>query len=808
MLWGQTMSNKECIKEAIKTMSKFTDADLIQYINSVFEKARTFEDTGSMQSIDRAIKEINNEMLEALFRDTQTKVNNAIKTDRAIKGIKEGKFNLREFLIRRYKNIAGNVESAQKAAKGRLENVLYNSMRDEEFNFLIDKKNNVDIVRALDNKTSSSFSKGLASKIDEYLKSRTDEIVRSNALPIEYVNDDRFFRNIHNPSKLLKGGMSLISSALNRQKYTIQGSKSIWKTFIKQHLDLKKTFQYTKAVDINGEIIDSEVDNILDNIFDNIVTGKNDIFSRSEIVNGLEEIKKRRRMFFKFKDWESFNNYNNQYGTGDFFSALQLDVHTSGNRIGIAEMLGSSPNQSYFSLIKAQQATSPETSNWLSKGKSWYKTTDIYYKEVFSLDKSPESVTLANFGSNIRSLSSMGRLFTIALKSLPDIAYISSYAARFGISYMNAYGTIIKNLFNNFPSEERQYIAKQFRGMLNAHLGYIGRFVDANNSSEIVKKASTWYYRKIGLNAYDKGNKVSILHLMSSHLGNLSDKSFSELNEDLRFQLGKFDISDKEWDLLRRKTEKKLFCLDNVNKLTDSELRSLYGESDYSFPLSELRNNLFKKVYSLFDVAAENAVLSPGHFEKAWLYRGTAPGSVLGELLRSIAQFKSYPLTYVDRVMINGWRDARGGQARLAWATQMFLGTLPLSILSTYLDYLGQGLSFPDIREMDASEASKFGLEIIQPNMGVWFNILDVRNQNSGLIAAQFNTPSIRLLSEALSSPLALITGHPDEAEKSFKKAINHILPLQTIPGLAPYMKGMLDQKTFLQPGQYQLYGN
>lgn len=37
---------------------------------------------------------------------------------------------------------------------------------------------------------------------------------------------------------------------------------------------------------------------------------------------------------------------------------------------------------------------------------------------------------------------------------------------------------------------------------------------------------------------------------------------------------------------------------------------------------------------------------------------------------------------------------------------------------------------------MDGSEGAKFGLEIIQPNMGVWFNILDARNQNSGLITA------------------------------------------------------------------------
>ena len=376
------------------------------------------------------------------------------------------------------------------------------------------------------------------------------------------------------------------------------------------------------------------------------------------------------------------------------------------------------------------------------------------------------------------------------------------------MSYWKNYGYLMKNAFGLVPNAERAHIAKLFKSLCDSNLGYMSRVSDSQNSSEMLKSASMWWFRKIGLHAYDTSNKVGMMHLMARHLGEVSERTYNGLNDSLKKQLMKHGISEDEWNIIRQNTKQKLFTTDNVANATDSQLRELWNKTDKTLPLSQMRNTLYNKVYSIFDVASENAVLAPGEFEKAFLYRGTAPGTVPGELMRSFGFFKAYPLSYIDRVLVNGFKDATGSRAKFGWALQMALGTMPLSVMSNYMTYYAKGLDFPDITQMSPSELMKFGGEMIMGNLGVFLNLADARNQNKSLIISQFKTAPLELLGDMISTPLALATGNWKEAGKDFIDAAEHVLPLRTLPVIGAYWDAALKHKPYLQPHQHAIYGH
>lgn len=792
--------SKECLDGAIKALTSFTKEELEEYVHDVFNRARKYDNVKNAKAFDRAMKEINDERLRSFFEDASIKANNTFKFNEEVKKVQSG-IDMRSLLTKRYLNLGDNVASAQKAAGGRLEQFVFKDLTFDEMEFFNSGKNDEIIADAYDGKRiENPLAKKIAEKIRKYFDYRNSEMVISNAMRFDEISEDRMFRQIHDSGRIISGGRSLLNAAKDyvNKKYETVNSKMAWKNLIKKYLDMEATFSRTNAVDLNGKLIESEADKILDSIYDNITTGKSEIFTKSSVANDREAIKRRSRMFFKFKGMRSFLEYNKVYGKNSLFGAMRSDIAASGNKIGMAEKWGDSPYSVYNDLRHTQNETNP-------KGNFWWNNTDNYFKSILGLDRSSKSASASNFMANLRTITSMARLIKLSLQSLSDIGYVASFAQRMGIGYSKSYLYALKNAFDRYPTDERKYLAKLFKGMVDSHLGYMGRWTDANNTSEFMSKISTGYFKMIGLEAFDRGNKVSIMHLMSSHLFENSGKSLNELNSSLKKWVLKF-MNEKEWDALRKNNSGKLFTTDNVENLSDDALKKLHSEVGIETPLYQYRNDLYRKVYSMFDVASENAVLSPTEFERAWCFQGEAPGTLKGEFLRTISQFKMYTLSYIDRVLVNGWRDADTAQQKILWASSMLIGTLPLSVLSIALDNYSNGVSMPDWDLMSIPDREKFLVNLLAPSLAIFSGILDPKNQNSDMLWSLLGSPSSRLIGNAMATAASALGGDLDKTSKHLGAAANYILPLQNTP-LSPFLRQALGQEAHLEPGQTHLYG-
>ena len=801
--------NKDCIDAALEKLTHFTREDIEDYLDDVFSTANSYSDVTGQAAIQKAIKEVDKQNLEELFQRNMITARNAQKLTFMQQMISDGKANLKNLIARDFggKNLDFNIEASQRNVQSRLYNEFHKDLTDEEVNFVTDNKNDLDIARAIDGKQSSNLAKKIAEKHMKLVDKTKADLVSSDAMPLSHLNPDRQISVTHDRSKILSAGRSLIKSAMNKEKYSNEDAKQIWAKFIKSKLNLKETFKKTKAIDEDGNIDHVEVDKIIGRIFDNIINNRSEIFTRSNVTNDVDAVKRRSRMFFKWTDTESWMDYNSKYGKGDYYSAVMSHIHTSGNKIGAARLFGDSPIKMFGNLRDHQEAVE-------HKSELWYRNAGLVLKQVMGVDKTAVSPGLANYMSNVRTLSGMARLVNVAALSVPDAANAASFSQRWGYSYFSSWREHLTHMFNKFPTEEREYIAKQFAVMFNHHMGYVGKFIDANNVSNVIQKGATKFYKTVGINALDKGNKISSMTIMARHLANMSDRTFSELPEKLKFQLDKFNFSEKEWDTLRSKNQKGLFTLDNVDSLTNDEVKGLYNDSNNHLPLYEIKNALHRKVFSLFDVASENAVTTPGAYMQAMMMQGTRPGTPLGEFMRTVMQFKGFAMQFVNKALIQGFMDARATQSKTAWAISMIMGTLPLSIGAEMFNNFAQGKSTPMPWEMNQTDGTRQAISLIQPNIGLFYSILDPRHENQDMLTTLMGSPSSKLLSNVFAAIVGAGFGAATMNEKQLKlamknaeKAATSIVPSSNIPIISPFFREMMGEKSYLQPGQTQLYG-
>ena len=802
--------NKECLQAALDKLTNFSKEEVESYLSEIFSRAREHNELGSQASIDLAIKEVNKEKLEALLEDATITANNSKKFEKMSSMIEDKKVTLDELSVqaRTDKNKDFNIESAQAAKRNEFHKIFHDPLNAEETKFGVDKDNSFDIGRAIDGKKSSKEAKKISEVHHKLVDSVQANMVTSNAMPIHSLNKDRQINAVHDRKKILNPGKNPFKIISSKSKYSTDEARKTWMDEIKKRLNIVETYKKIGAITKHGELNMARIDAHLSRTFDNIINGYSEIFTRTGVEDDLEAIKQRQRMFFVWKDTESWLRYNEVYGTGDYYSALESYIRSSSNKIGAAEMFGSNTRNMYLNLLKSQTKTDP-------KSAMWRRNTAQNFKYITGIDQAADDPTLAAFGSNLRSILGMARLGGIGILSMGDVVKGASHVSKFGFGFWKPLLNNMQNIFNNpaFTSDERKYIAEMFKLNLDSHIGYMGKYIDATTVGNTVSKFTNGFYKLNLMHGLDKGNKISTMHMMAKGLADVSHQSFDEISNELKAQLTKYGINRQEWEILRQHNDQDLFTTDNVSKVTNEQLKSLQVGEHEKTSLYDLRNSLNRKVYTLFDVASKTAIGQPDVYMKAFLLGGTKAGTASGEVLRALMQFKAFPLQHIDRMYINNFKDLAGGKAKAAYFFNMFAASMGLNMLSNQLSYLAQGKSWPDPRKMSNPERLKFLMEGMDSNIGLLHKSFS--NSYPGKFKAMYlmsspTTDFVGNMIDIVANSAMGATGDKKSwkrAGKSAKAAAKGLAPVSTFPILSPWLNELFGYKTYLQPGQKQIYG-
>jgi hypothetical protein len=145
--------------------------------------------------------------------------------------------------------------------------------------------------------------------------------------------------------------------------------------------------------------------------------------------------------------------------------------------------------------------------------------------------------------------------------------------------------------------------------------------------------------------------------MMSHHLAYNRTLDWDKMNPDLRRTLELFDIDAGKWDLLRSTPAKEAdgreyMSTQGIDSIPDGDLGSYLiskGRTVNAAAISELREELRGSLRSYITDRASYAVIEPDARTRAIMRRGTQPGTVAGELLRFIGQFKAFPVAVLQK---------------------------------------------------------------------------------------------------------------------------------------------------------------
>jgi hypothetical protein len=187
--------------------------------------------------------------------------------------------------------------------------------------------------------------------------------------------------------------------------------------------------------------------------------------------------------------------------------------------------------------------------------------------------------------------------------------------------------------------------------------------------------------------------------MLSPNLGRNAEKEFAALPQRLQTTLRRFGIEGPEWDALRRVEMRAANGRDymmpgDMQSLPDEAIAHL-AKTDSPAELPRIRDDLQAKLASYIMDTTREGMTESTAAGRAITTAGT-PGTISGEALRLLFQFKQYPMTFLQRSL---GRELRRDGVDVAGIAHLIVATTILGYLSMTAKELAKGRNPRDIQK-------------------------------------------------------------------------------------------------------------
>lgn len=371
-----------------------------------------------------------------------------------------------------------------------------------------------------------------------------------------------------------------------------------------------------------------------------------------------------------FRDAESAYKYNEKFGTRDLRDQVISDIRSRARSIGMMETLGPTPKQNLATAIDEYTKELQGHENAADLLESINPTKiGASFRQLTGENSIPSNPSLARTIGNVKILAQMAKMGGVFLSKLfGDKAFLQAEMAHQGISNLTTLGAQITGLARRTGDEKRtlHLMGIGLDGMMGNALS---RYSDMSTMSGILDKAQKKFFDINFLNYWTDIHKMTAGDIMSHHLGGYANKEWADIPDDLRRVLSLYDIGDKHWDAIRSTAEGGQIGA-NLSKVSDDLLKPLVesnGLLENPESYARMRDKLETQLRTYFADRIDMAVPTPGASERRLTQLDTRAGTPLGETIRLMMLFKSFPITIANKILT---RDlyGRGANSISEWA--------------------------------------------------------------------------------------------------------------------------------------------
>ncbi|OAL84475.1 hypothetical protein AY605_07380 [Acinetobacter sp. SFD] len=397
-----------------------------------------------------------------------------------------------------------------------------------------------------------------------------------------------------------------------------------------------------------------------------------------------------------FKDAESWMEYQAEFGGMPFVDLVEAHINGLSKDIAMVENLGSSPKNAMRILMDAA-----EQKDWQKgvdandTGKSRKRAQTMF--DEFSGQNTPQSEVLANMGLAYRSMNVASMLGGTTISSVTDQAMIAKTAWAHGIAYHKTFGELVSQL--NPKNKEDRELAHSLGLATEEMLGSIARWSDdgltsVHGKSQKLARVSSGIASQVmrisGLNALTAASKVGFTKMLMHKYGTLTrSKTWADLDVMDRELMEKTGLNERAWEVMRLadpvvdRKGNQLMSARSIHEIPDSDL-TRFGDPQ------KVRDEVATQFQAHLLDEQGMAVVEAGLRERTWMSAGQRKGTGMGELVKSMLQFKSFPAAFLMR---HGSRAMAqdGVKGKAAYGISLFAMTTLLGALAVQLKELANG---------------------------------------------------------------------------------------------------------------------
>lgn len=446
----------------------------------------------------------------------------------------------------------------------------------------------------------------------------------------------------------------------------------------------------------------AEVEKFLRNIYANLVSGNHQVAAagRADPLSGFQapgslarRLSEDRVLHWKGPDeWLA---YNREFGTSGLVAAIISEADHGARATGLLRVWGPNPEAAFqqdvqrLGMALRDEAGDLRQTEKLGKavnpgGKLWRE-----WRVVTGEADQPVNRTAAHWMAGWRALETVTSLGGMVLSALPDIATQASALRHEGMSYWRVFGNQVAALLPEGKDSMRREVASRVAVGLNGLMGGLYHRMGYDLSApERITKGVDIFFRLNLQNWWQDAQERGMASLLANHLAENLRRGWDRLEPQFRTSLERFGMTADDWTAMQA-----------VKPLEGGGTR--YWTPDL---LPGEARQTRERIGAWMAQTMGDALTRPGVYEKAILTQGQAPGTVLGEALRMMTQFKSYPLTFLTKHLAR--ERFREGEADFAGLAGLIAGTTLLGAASMTLKDLASGRNPREIEE--PGDAVKF----------------------------------------------------------------------------------------------------
>ena len=423
----------------------------------------------------------------------------------------------------------------------------------------------------------------------------------------------------------------------------------------------------------------SEVVDILGDIYDTIITGvgrqpslgEQGVRSRpAAISRSLEQ-----HRVIHFKDADAQLAYREAFGYGNAIAGMLHGMRNSARVASTMEVFGPNPEVMFTAVAENLKRATRDDASLTGKAKqrriNALETQAGVLRQALDIATGaharPVNVTASQIGADIRAWQSMSKLGGALISSISDTVTTSAAAQFRGSNFFSAFANHLAGIAKGRGQGELREITFLLGEGFD---GLIGHISNINGSAldgpvGMMGRFQEQFFRWNGLTWWTDANRASAGRLIAAEMGMRARTAFDKLPGAYRHVLELNGIGAAQWDAIRQAKLRQVngaeyVTPDRIRELPDAAIEPLVADriaaakgdpARIAAALADGRRKLELDVLRFFADETNYSVIKTDARTARYMTLGQRPGTMAGEAMRFIMQFKGFPLAFTERVV-------------------------------------------------------------------------------------------------------------------------------------------------------------